>query len=112
MGSFFLVVVEGVDALEKGQAGGGQLFLALGEVIVELLADGDVVVVLVEVVDVFAVDATHYFKTFFAALDSFCRQLSPVAKVVAHAESQLVWDYLAGYHRHLLTQVDCHWLIV
>ena len=80
------MLVQGVDALQKGQAGGGELLLALGEVGVELFADSDVVVVLVEIVDVFAVDTSHYFKTFFAALDAFGWQLPSVAQVVAHPD--------------------------
>lgn len=112
VGGLRLVGVGGIDAGEELESGGVQLSAAFGDVVAEVLADSDMLVFLVEVVDVVAVYPTNYLQRILATLHSFSGDLSSVTEVVAHLDGYLVGDDLVGEHGDLLAQVDAHRFVV
>ena len=105
------MVVGGINAGEELEGRGIQLSAAFLEVFFEMFAIGDVLVLLLEVVDIIAVNSAHHLQGLLAALDPLCRDLSAVAEVGPHLGGHLMGDDLVGQHGDLLSEVDGHGLI-
>jgi UDP-2,3-diacylglucosamine pyrophosphatase LpxH len=92
-----------VDPRQELQSSGIELSLAFLEVVAEVLAMRDVLVLLVDIVDVLTVDTTHHSQGLLATLDTLSRHFTSVAQVLSNLDSHLVGDDLVGKHGYLLT---------
>lgn len=108
---FCLVSVCGINSSQELEGSWVQLSSALLQVLREVLTNGDMLILMIEVVDIVAVNPANNFKGFLASLNALLRDFSTVTEVVANLYSYLMRDDLVGEHRNFLTKVDGHRLI-